>query len=99
MKARVLKAIEILAAYVMLNAGVLSWLEVSAAAENKLNPVETAMAEIKKDSEDRLEISVLGKSGVFDFSFIESDEAHTVIFTFIDPIVLAAAETIFDLFP
>lgn len=97
MKERILKAVKIIAAYIMLNAGVLSWIEVSAATGNKLNSVQTAMAEIKTNSEDNLEISILGKSAVFDFSFMESKEVQTVILAFIDPLILAAWETALEI--
>ncbi len=97
MKGRIIKTVKILAAYIMLNVGALSWIEVSAATENKMNSVQMTMAEIKTDSENNLEISVLGKSAVFDFSFIELKEVQTVIFAFVDPLILAAWETVLQI--
>lgn len=92
MKDRILKIIKVLAAYIMLNAGAISWIEVSAVAENKLNAVQTAMAEIRTDSDNNIEISVLGKSAVLDFSFIESKEAQNVILACTDPFILSILE-------
>ena len=88
MKRKIIKAAKILIAYIMLNIGVFSWIEVSSVSGNKMNSSQTAMAEIKKDTDKGIEISVLGRSAVFDFSFMESKDVQTLLLAFADPIFI-----------
>lgn len=87
-KRKIIKAVKILVAYIMLNIGLLSWIEVSSVSGNKISSAQTAMAEIKKDPDKGMEISILGRSAVFYFSFMESKDVQTLLFAFADPIFI-----------
>ncbi|MGN0630373.1 MAG: hypothetical protein ACI4JN_03510 [Ruminococcus sp.] len=90
MKRRILKMIKILTAYILLNIGVLCWAEVYCVSENKLAPAQTVMAEIHSDrDEDTIEVSMLGKSVVFDYSFIDSENVRVLLLGLGEPGVLA----------
>ena len=95
MKRRILRAVKIIAAYILLNIGVLSWIQVSAASGNRLNPAETVMAEIRREPGRSIEIRVLGESAVLDYSFIDSENVRTILLAAADPAVLAAADVFF----
>lgn len=89
MKRKIIHAVKILIAYIMLNVGLFSWIEVSSVSGNKMSSAQTAMAEIKKDYSNKgIEISVLGRSVVFDFSFMESKDVQTLLLAFADPIFI-----------
>ena len=80
MKRRILRAVKITAAYILLNIGVLSWIQVSAATGNRLNPAETVMAEIHSDRDrETIEVSMIGKSVMFDYSFMDSEYVQTLV--------------------
>lgn len=94
MKKRILKTIKILTAYIMLNIGLLSWIEVSSVSGNKLSSAQTAMAEIRTDNKNGIEISVLGRCAFFDFSFMESKDLQTVFLAGADPLLTAVLSEI-----
>ena len=94
MKRRILRAVKILTAYILLNIGVLSWIQVSAASGNRLNPAETVMAEIRREPGRCIEIRVLGESAVIDYSFVESDNVRTILLACADPAVLAVLDAV-----
>ena len=96
MKRRILRAVKITAAYILLNIGILSWIQVSVATENRLNPAETVMAEIRREPGRSIEIRVLGESAVLDYSFIDSENVRTILLACADPAVLAAADVFFS---
>lgn len=89
MKERILRTIKLLTAYVMLSIGVLCWIRVSSVSGGKLDPAQTAMAEIKKDpGSEAIEISLLGESRVFDLSVLDSENVRTLVLACADPVVI-----------
>lgn len=78
-------------AYIILNAGILGWIQVSAVSGNKLKQAETAMAQIHTESADRLKIAVLGNSVEIDLSPMQSKEMRALLYAVADPVLLGAA--------
>ncbi|MBQ8688257.1 MAG: hypothetical protein IJ512_06890 [Ruminococcus sp.] len=77
-------------AYLILNAGIFGWIQVSAASGNKLQQTETVMAQVRTDSENKLRIAVLGKGVTFNLSPLHSREAKAFVYACSDPVLLGA---------
>lgn len=93
MKDRILKAVKILMAYILLNAGVISWIEVSKISESRVGSSRTVMAEIKAEPSDELvEIDLFGQSYTFDLSVMDTIYMRTVCVALGEPAAIVLCE-------
>lgn len=93
MKDRILKAVKILMAYILLNAGVISWIEVSKISESRVGSSRTVMAEIKAEPSDELvEIDIFGWSYTFDLSVMDTIYMRTACVALVEPAAIALFE-------
>ncbi len=81
-------------AYMILNAGIFGWIQVSAASANKLQPTETVMAQVRQETENTLKIAVLGNALTMDLSLIRLKEVQALTYACTDPVLLAIAAVI-----
>ncbi|MBQ8514174.1 MAG: hypothetical protein IJ496_02125 [Ruminococcus sp.] len=85
------RIIRTILAYLILNAGILGWIQVSAESGNRLHQAETAMAQVRMESRSKLEIAVLGNSAEFDLSPMQSKEMQSLLYAMADPVLLGTA--------
>lgn len=74
--------------YLLLNAGILGWIQVSAASGNKLQQTATVMAQVQTEADDTLRIAVLGHEIHMDLSLLQSEEVKILKYACTDPILL-----------
>lgn len=93
MKDRILKSVKILMAYILLNAGVISWIEVSKISESRVGALQTVMADIKAEpSDDMIEIDIFDRSYTFDLSVMDTIYIRTVCVALVEPAAIALFE-------
>lgn len=90
------RIVRIIIVYLLLNAGIFGWIQVSAASGSKIQQTEAVMAQVRTEEEDTLEIAVLGKSVAFDFSFLREQASETLLYAWAEPVLLAAGTVLVE---
>ncbi|MBO5227228.1 MAG: hypothetical protein J6B17_03980 [Ruminococcus sp.] len=73
-------------AYIILNCGILGWIEVSHGTESRINSAQTVMAQIVSEP-DAIRFSVLDTQIYIDTSFTQSQEWRVFSLIGFDPVV------------
>lgn len=90
-KHRIKKWIRLFCSYLILNAGILGWIEVTVSSDNRLHSqqIPAAVVSVQPDQPHIWQISVLNQPVLLDNRFLHSLPAKTVLLTCSDPAAIA----------
>ena len=86
MKRKFTKAAGIILGYLIICGGILGWIEVSHETESRIDPAQTAMAQLTPES-DGIRFTLLGNETIIDTSFAENNRLQIFILSAADPLL------------